>query len=117
MGVLTREAILAADSLPKELVQVPEWGGDVYVRAMTGAERDSFEASFVGADGKVRKLDNIRAKLCALSICDEGGSRLFSDADIIALGKTSASALQRVFKVAQKLSGLGDDAVEELAKN
>ena len=45
---LNREAILAAEDLPRELVEVPEWGGAVYVRALTGAERDQFEASKIG---------------------------------------------------------------------
>jgi hypothetical protein len=34
-----------------------------------------------------------------------------------ALGKKSAAALNRVFEVAQRLSGITDDDVEELAKN
>jgi hypothetical protein len=33
------------------------------------------------------------------------------------LGEKSAAALQRVFEVGQRLSGLSDDDVEELAKN
>ena len=29
MNILTKDAILAADDLPREIVPVPEWGGDV----------------------------------------------------------------------------------------
>ena len=45
MKLLSRDEILAASDLTKELVEVPEWGGSVYVRAMTGTERDSYEES------------------------------------------------------------------------
>jgi hypothetical protein len=48
---------------------------------------------------------------------DESGKRLFPDADVRELGKKSASALQRVFEVAQRLSGLSNADVEELTKN
>lgn len=40
--------------------------------------------------------------------------RLFSDQDMIALGELSASALQRIFDVAQALSGITNKDVEEL---
>jgi hypothetical protein len=48
--MLTKEAILAATHLPLEEVHVPEWAdadGDdvVYIRGMTGAERDLWEIS------------------------------------------------------------------------
>jgi hypothetical protein len=62
-------------------------------------------------------LKNIRAKLVALTVVDEEGNRIFSDSDASALGKKSAAALDRVFEVAQRLSGLRPEDVEELSKN
>lgn len=116
--ILTRETILKADDLKKELVNVPEWGGDVYVRGMTGADRDKFEASIVQTRGKDQTLNmtNIRAKLASMTICDKQGNRIFTEADVKDLSNKSAHALQRIFVVAQKLSGIGDDDVKELAK-
>jgi hypothetical protein len=89
------------------------------VRALTGAERDAFEASVVEQRGKSTKMNlrNIRAKLVALTIVDEEGTRLFLDADVKLLGQKSAAALDKLFEVAQRLSGLRDEDVEELAKN
>jgi hypothetical protein len=117
--ILTRDAILQAQDLPRELVDVPEWGGSVYVRALTGAERDAFETSIVEQRGKSTKMNlkNIRAKLVALTVVDEEGNRIFSDSDASALGKKSAAALDKVFEVAQRLSGLRPEDVEELSKN
>jgi hypothetical protein len=62
-------------------------------------------------------LRNIRAKLVALTVVDEDGNRIFSDEDAEALGKKSAAALDRIFAVAQRLSGLRPEDVEELAGN
>ncbi len=117
--LLTREAILQAVDLPKEQVSVPEWGGDVLVRALTGAERDQFEASIIDQKGKGTRINhkNMRAKLVALTIVDESGNRLFADDDVVALGRKSAAGLNRVFSAAQRLSGLTQEDVDELEKN
>lgn len=119
MAHLTRDQILAAPDLPREEVDVPEWGGSVLVSGLSGTDRDAFEASIVEVQGSERKMDleNIRAKLVARSIVDDAGQRLFSDADVRKLGAKSAVALQRVFEVAQRLSGLTPADVKELAKN
>ena len=117
--MLTKDAILAADDLPKEVVDVPEWGGQVTIRSMTGTERDDFEQSIFDANDKSKKknMKNIRARLCALTMVDESGNRLFDVSDIEALGKKSSKALDRVFAVAQKLNGLSPTDVEEMAGN
>lgn len=119
MAILTRDEILNAPDIKTEKVEVPEWGGEVLVRALSGAERDRFEASIISAHGKKtrRDLRNIRAKLVALCVVDEQGRKLFSEADIEALGKKNAAALDRVFSVAQRLSAVSEDDVDEMIEN
>lgn len=119
MSLLTKDAILKADDLTFEDVAVPEWGGTVRVRMLTGAERDAFEDSVVSRKGKNVKtnLSNIRARLVALCLVDANNNRLFEDTDVRALGKKSAAALDRVFSKAQELNGLTEKDVEELAEN
>ena len=116
---LSKADILNAKDFKCEEVSVPEWGGHVFVRTMTGAQRDSFEASLVNVLGETTtpNLQNVRAKLLARCLCDEHGERLFNDAEIEALGAKSAAALDRVFKVAQTLNGIGEKEIEELAGN
>lgn len=116
--MLNKKDILTANDIVKEIVNVPEWGGDVYVRGMTGRQRDQFEASIIQTRGNDRSLnmDNIRAKLASMTICDEEGKRIFTDADIAELSNKSAVALQRIFTVAQRLSGIGEQDVDELAE-
>ena len=119
MSLLTRDAILAAPDMLTEEVPVPEWGGTVLVRGLTGTERDAFEEEMITGKGKNRdvNLANFRARLIVKSVVDKGGKRLFTQADMVALGGKSAAAIQRVFQVAMRLSGMSEDDVEELTKN
>ena len=115
---LDKASILAQDDLKTEDVQIPEWGNAwVRVRTLNASERDHFEASTVQRNGKkvTTNLENIRARLCLLCLIDEEGNRLFDEGDTFPLGGKSASALDRIFTVAQKLNGLRDSDVEELA--
>lgn len=117
--VLDRDSILASNDLAFEEVEVPEWGGSVRVRSLTGWERDQFEASITkrrGTDFEMN-LVNARAKLVVLTVVDAEGNRVFSDDDVLDLGKKSAVALNRIFLVAQKLSGLSDQDVTELTRD
>jgi len=124
---LTKQDILNSRPLPTEEVLVPEWApadwpaaqaatATVTVRAMTGRQRDAFEASLVAGEGKKRKPDliNVRAKLVGLCMVDEAGRRTHTDAEVASLGDTSAAALDRVFTVCQRLSGLSAEDVDTL---
>ena len=119
MTLLSKTAILTAQDLQTEDVEVPEWGGAVRVRSFTGRERDAFESSMVRGEGRDRKVDltNMRARLVGLTVIDETGQRLFTDEEVDLLGAKSGAALDRVFAVAQKLNGLSGADVEELSKN
>lgn len=117
--ILTRDDILRADDIQAEIVDVPEWGGQVRVKGLSGTERDRFEQDSIDQRGKANKLNlaNIRARLLVLCLVDEQGNRLFQRSDIDLLGQKSAAALNRVFEVARRLSGLNQEDVEELAEN
>ncbi len=117
--MLTREQILAAEDRPIETVDVPEWGGQVCVRTIGADERDKWQDDMMEGKGKNRKMNlaRVTASLCAIAMCDEGGVPIFTRADVTALGKKSASAMQRVFAAAARLSGITEADIEELAKN
>jgi hypothetical protein len=115
MTILNREAILGANDLKKELVKVPEWGGEVYISMMTGASRDAWEQSLMTSKGS--SLDNIRARLVAFTAVGDDGKRLFTNEDAELLGQKSATALERCVKIAQKVNRLTESDLEDLAKN
>lgn len=110
--LLTRDQILATDDLKREEVRVPEWGGSVYVRVLTGTEREQFESGAEGARG----ANHFRAQLVALATCDESGRSLFTAEDVEQLASKSAPALIRVFDVAVRLSKVSATDLDELEK-
>ena len=124
---LSKEAILGAQDIVTERVEVPEWSGYCLVRGMTGTERDSFEESIIEFEDHKKgkgtqrtaktKFANIRAKLVARSVVDEDGKRVFTDAEAEKLGAKSGAVLDRLFDVARRLSGMSEQDVEELTKN
>ena len=116
---LTREQVLGADDLGRQEVLVPQWDGSVFVRIMTGAERDQFESIVQGASGAGGKMDlrGLRATLVAMTACDADGEALFSMEDVEALQCKSAAALDVVFTVSQRLNGLRPEDIEDLVGN
>jgi len=118
METLTRAAILAADDLPREPVDMPEWGGRIWVRALTAGEREAWESKYLGdgVSSGATPVALIRASLAAFACCDEAGKPLFSEADVPALAAKSAAAVQRVWRVAARLNGLGAER-ETIEKN
>lgn len=121
MGLLNKDAIAGVVDTTFEVVEVPEWGGSVRVKSLTATERDAFEASLVAGEGKNRKanLANIRAKLVASCLVDEVGNRLFLDASAGAsvLGAKNGAAMDRIFTVCQRLSGMSPADIAELEGN
>lgn len=118
MGALSRDAILQASDIRTKLVHVPEWGGSVLVRGLTGRERDAFELAVTDMKTGGPKVGaSVRARLVVLGAVEENGTRLFSDDDVAALGKKSAAALERVFDEIRHLSGMTDEDLAELEGN
>lgn len=109
---LNRDSILGLDDLPVVEVVVPEWGGSVWVRGMTGTERDAFEEKGIGAP-----LKDMRARVAIATVCDHDGNLLFTDQDLPALMRKSGKALDRILIAAAPLSGLSKEDIADLKKN
>lgn len=114
MSGLTRDAILAAPDRPLEAVEVPEWGGTVYVRTMGADERDAFEERL---GDQAKGLRGMRALLAVLTLCDAEGARLFTEDDLPALSAKSAAVLDRIAETAMRLNGIGAKDERALAGN
>lgn len=115
MPALTKEQILAANDLGLLEVNVPEWGGAVFIRVMSVGERDSYENDWMV--NKSKGVDNFRSKFLQRVLCDEKGELLFTPAELPILAKKSAAVMGRLWEAAMKHNKLSDSDVEELAKN
>jgi len=123
-NLLDRKALLQKEELQKEKVDL---GNDnfVFVRQMTGHERDQFEQSLLkkGKDAKgnvtfEQSLDDFRAKLAVCTVCDEEGKLLLNSNDVSTLSANmSAKTLETIVNKAQKLNAISEQDKEELVKN
>ena len=116
--ILSRIEILEANDLQREKIEVPDWGGSVYIQTINGFERDAFESRCIAAR-KNGSLDTklLKAQLVILSLFDEDGKRIFNENDINDLNRKSSKVIDDLFTVAQRISGLSDDDVDELQGN
>lgn len=107
---LTREQILASrkDRKPVRL-EVPEWGGDVFVRVLSA--RDQMDL----ADGKSDRDMPVLVLLHCL--VNEEGERLLGDADFDALAEEDFPVIMRVFTFVAKLNGLSTGELEAAMEN
>jgi hypothetical protein len=127
MGKVSRDGFMkaaarAAANLPRERVELPELelDGDVYVRAMTGRERDDFEESMRIKKGRNKgdtDLHNFRARLAVRCLVDEDGSRILEYDDAMMLGELPVSVLDRIMAVTNRLSGTTQEETEALGND
>lgn len=121
MALISRDEVKAVDDIKFEDVAVPEWGKDaeVRVKSLTGKERDKLETSmFEQKNGKVTEnLENLRARFVIASAVDAKGYPMFDKKDTEWLSGKNAAALDRLFTVAKRLSGMSEDDVKELTEN
>lgn len=128
---LTKDNIFKAEDIIKEWVDIPEWDGGLYIKVLSGEERDSFEAGMFKSNDMgdfTRNLDNMRARLIAFAAVDEDNKPIFDSnlkydiqgklyGDVAELGKKSSVVLDRMYTVAQRLNKLRKEDIEDLTKN
>jgi len=85
-----------------------------YLKPLASADRDNFEASIVGKDGKSRNMLNLRARLVALCWCDKDGKPIGSAKDI---GNLRADLVGALFESIRHQNGMDPDDVEEAGKD
>lgn len=103
-----RQKILKSDDLRRESYQLPtEWGGGtVYIRELTAADRDSYEAYAAACNGAPLQAQRLqRAVLAVMSLVDEKGRRIFKDDDIERMGKKNHSFVHEIWIAALRING------------
>ena len=124
MGLLDRNKLLKKEDL--EIVKV-DLGNDefVFVRQMTGRERDRFEQTLVkevkDQKGNVtyeKTTEDFRAKLVVSTVCDGAGKLLLEVSDYSILSQNmSAAKLEKIIQQAQKLNKIMEEEKDDLLKN
>ena len=84
-----------------------------YLKPLISCDRDAFEASVVGVEGK-RDLYNLRARLVALCLCDEHGTHLGNAKQI---GAQRSDLVDALFNKVRHINGMDADGVEAAGKD
>lgn len=118
MNLISRETLLGALECPEETVDIPALGGAVKVRGLSGVDLDSYHQAITVGKGNKRDVNmkNLRTKLVVRCVVDGNGRRLLTDDDADALSQIRGDVIGKLFTVAQKLSGLSDEEIDELGK-
>lgn len=110
--------------LPSEIVEIRDANGKVRgairMRGLSGAELTEYQRGLTihTKDGKARtNMRRAMAKLVLLSACNGDGSPYFAESDLIQIDNMPAATLMPLFEAAQKLCGLSDDDMKELAED
>lgn len=117
MAALTSKAEIlaaAASDRPAHKRPVKEWGSDVYIRALSGHERDEVESWHIDNPRGV----GIRAFVVAKGLCDEGGQSLgLDESEVNQLGKGNGGAIDFLYWEIMKLSKYSEKEIKELEGN
>jgi len=124
MKLLTRKELLKKE--PLQVVEV-DLGNDecVYVRQMTGHERDLFEQSQLreikddkGRISFERAAEDFRAKLVVHTICDADGNNILNPGDYETLSNNMGiKRLEKIVEASQKLNAITEIDKQNILKN
>ena len=108
---LTRADILAADDLQPVSVQVPGWGGDVWVRRLTA--RQFVQMSHIDFE----KDFDAFAKVVVMAACTEHGDPLFTPEDVQAISGKGFQEVKQLAQAVLTVNGMGAGDSEALGNS
>ncbi|HSX49940.1 MAG TPA: hypothetical protein VLF09_03220 [Cellvibrio sp.] len=123
VAAATRDSILGASDRIAGFVDIPEWGGRVYIGTLTVAQR----AKFLDAIGRLGgggdpveqglKYFRSQVELISSGVVGADSEALFTDQDVERLATKSPAIVGRVYDQIVRLNGFSVVATEEAAKN
>lgn len=109
MGILSRDQILSANDSNLTRVDVPEWGGEVCIRALRLAD--------ILALKDTESDEQAAIQLLTLSLSDEEGNPILTAQDVETLANKNGRVIERLASLAAKVNGLTSEAIEETKGN
>jgi hypothetical protein len=102
---------------------VPEWESDddtLFIRQLTGLDRDRMQVAFESfrseVNGDPEDITGYTAFTVAWCLVDKTGKRIFEDHEVLTLAATSGKVLDKVYRFAAEVNGLGKYAEDVLPK-
>ena len=117
--LLSKFDIFEASNQQREKVEIPEWGGYVYVTAVSAADWVSFQDETAKGKDEGGKADASlwMGRVLARTIVDEDSQRLFDDADAEELMKKPLTIINRLFRASDKLNDFTGRGLQNAEKN
>ncbi len=118
---LSKADILGLNDIEIKEIDVPEWGGSVFIRQLTRGQVDQYfkrrfpkSVSKAGRGMQAQTQSEIElfghdAWLVAQAVCDADGKRLFTNSEIGALNDKNADVIGRLAVEIAEFSGMAQD--------
>ena len=111
MKKLTLADIVGAQDMPLIEFEVPQWGGVIFLRKLSGKERMDLVTQTSEED------DKGMVKFLARYIFDEHGNRMFTDDKLELLNAKASDVLDDIAQKVSTLNGLSKAAEDDIEKN
>ena len=115
---LNKDQILKAIDANTIEMEIPEWGGSILLRGMTGKARNEYEF-WASSQNKsdVADFRGIRERLIISCAVDDNGKPLFTLDEVDELAAKNSEIIDRIHAKCQELCGMSPGSVEEAEKN
>lgn len=112
-----RDKIFAAQDIPTEVVNIPEWGVDVLVRGMSAGDRITLmQNAFDQATQQVNMSIVYPDVVVSCTYDPDSNEPIFTNEDKSAILAKSSAAVERLANVGLRLSGIGKDEQDAAGK-
>lgn len=118
LKVLSIDDIFSSNDLKTVKVEIPQWGGAIFVRIMTGKERDEFEHRMLKRQ-KTLNFKGMRAYLITTCVVDKDGNKLFQDDEKTrgSIEAKAGAALDIITEEIMKINHISGTDVQNLVGN
>lgn len=118
MNINLRDKILNANDEQSELVTVEQWGVELLIKSMTGKARAGLMNRCLNQKTGVMDMEKLYGLLVIQTSYDPAtGAKVFEETDLEALNDKNGAVMEKIAKVASKLSGLDEGSLDEKVKN
>ncbi len=113
-SLLSAASILAAEDIKFEVVEVPEWGGSVYLQQMNAEETRAFSKLM---QTTVNEENGMFLMLIHSARTGKDGELVFTIEQLPELRKKNFDVLLRLQRIALRLNKMGAEGQEALKKD
>lgn len=108
------KSILSIADRPTKTIKVKEWNCEVIIRVLPASFRDKQDEIAAGGGSTFKDW---RSRMVAASIVNEKGEAVFNERHVNQLAEKSGKALDSIVEEIIDFNAMGDEHVEEMAKN